>query len=128
MPVQRGGMAAGAVNTARQLGFAFGIAVLGSVFSLRAQSVLRDRGVAHAASVAKEVAGGQTGALLAHAPLAARAQLDHALHAGAVAGLQWSFLVAGLVGIAAGLAVLILVRPNAPAAQTPTEHAVAAAH
>jgi len=128
VPPQRGGMAAGAVNTGRQLGFAFGIAVLGSVFSLRAQSVLRDRGVAHAASVAKEVAGGQTGALLAHAPLAARAQLDHALHAGAVAGLQWSFLVAGLVGIAAGLAVLILVRPNAPAAQTPTEHAVAAAH
>ena len=40
VPVQRGGMAAGAVNTARQLGFAFGIAALGSVFATRAQGVL----------------------------------------------------------------------------------------
>jgi hypothetical protein len=33
VPPRSGGMAAGAVSTARQLGYAFGIAVLGSVFS-----------------------------------------------------------------------------------------------
>jgi predicted MFS family arabinose efflux permease len=42
----RGGMAAGAVNTARQLGFAFGIAVLGSVFESRAAHRLQLAGVA----------------------------------------------------------------------------------
>jgi EmrB/QacA subfamily drug resistance transporter len=36
VPPQLGGMAAGAMNTARQLGFAFGVALLGSVFSARA--------------------------------------------------------------------------------------------
>jgi len=36
VPPQLGGMAAGAVNTARQLGFAFGVALLGSVFAARA--------------------------------------------------------------------------------------------
>jgi MFS family permease len=40
VPADRGGMAAGAVNTTRQLGFAFGIAALGSVFAARAQNSL----------------------------------------------------------------------------------------
>src|SRR6185437_14798602 len=53
--VQRGGMAAGALNTARQLGFAFGIAALGSVFAARAQSSLSDHSVAGAAKVARAV-------------------------------------------------------------------------
>ncbi|MYT32371.1 MULTISPECIES: MFS transporter, partial [unclassified Streptomyces] len=39
-PPQRAGMASGAVNTFRQLGFAFGIAVLGTVFG----TALRDAG------------------------------------------------------------------------------------
>ena len=46
---QRGGMAAGAVNTARQLGFALGIAILGSVFTARAAHSLSGKGV-HGAS------------------------------------------------------------------------------
>ena len=40
VPVRSGGMAAGAVNTMRQLGYAFGIAVLGSVFSARVAHVV----------------------------------------------------------------------------------------
>ncbi|MGW4808278.1 MFS transporter [Kitasatospora sp. NPDC004272] len=40
VPRERAGMASGAFNTARQLGFALGIAVLGTVF----QNSLRDRG------------------------------------------------------------------------------------
>jgi EmrB/QacA subfamily drug resistance transporter len=36
VPPQLGGMAAGAMNTARQLGFAFGVALLGSVFAASA--------------------------------------------------------------------------------------------
>ena len=52
VPVHSGGMAAGAVNTMRQLGYAFGIAVLGSVFSARVVHVVTQRSgqpaVAHA--------------------------------------------------------------------------------
>ena len=43
VPPQLGGMAAGAVNTARQLGFAFGVALLGSVFAARAGVPTGDR-------------------------------------------------------------------------------------
>jgi hypothetical protein len=127
VPVQRGGMAAGAVNTGRQLGFAFGIAVLGSVFSTRAASVLDSRGVAHGARVAKAVAGGQARRLLAGAHGDPR--LDASLHAAAVSGVQWSFLVAGLVGVVAGLVVLALVRSGSSGVTAAAERtdAVAAA-
>ena len=108
---QRGGMAAGAVNTARQLGFAFGIAALGSVFATRAQGVLGDRHVPSPAGVAQALAGGQAPAVLRAAPASARAALDSAFHAAAVSGVQLAFLVSGIVGVLAGLAVLGLVRP-----------------
>ena len=120
VPVQRGGMAAGAVNTGRQLGFALGIAALGSVFETRAQSVLTDHHVAGASGVSRAVAGGQTPLLLQKVPAAVRGQLDDAVHAAAVSGVQWAFLVSGIVGVLAGLAVLRLVRlPAAGDAHAP---------
>ena len=111
VPIQRGGMAAGAVNTARQLGFAFGIAALGSVFATRAQRVLADRGVPNPAGSARALGGGQGPVLLHLAPAAARGRLNDALHAAAVGGVQWTFLVSGIAGVVAGVAVLALVRP-----------------
>jgi len=111
VPIQRGGMAAGAVNTARQLGFAFGIAALGSVFATRAQHVLADRGVPNPAGSARALGGGQGPVLLHLAPAAARGRLNDALHAAAVGGVQWTFLVSGIAGVVAGVAVLALVRP-----------------
>ncbi|MEP6642800.1 MAG: MFS transporter, partial [Gaiellales bacterium] len=68
VPPQRGGMAAGAVNTARQLGFAFGIALLGSAFAAGATSSLDGDGVPGAAGVANALAGGQARAVLGAAP------------------------------------------------------------
>jgi EmrB/QacA subfamily drug resistance transporter len=115
---QRGGMAAGAVNTARQLGFAFGIAALGSVFAARAQSSLSDHSVAGAAKVARAVAGGQSPFLLRAAPEGARPALDHLLHLSAVTGVQGTLAVSGAVGIIAGVLVLILMRPTRTAATT----------
>jgi EmrB/QacA subfamily drug resistance transporter len=112
VPPQRGGMAAGAVNTARQLGFAFGIAALGSVFTARAQGVLSDHGVPSAADAARAVAGGQSSILLSHVPSGLRAAADSAVHASAVSGVQSTLAVAGAVGILAGLLVLVLVRPS----------------
>jgi EmrB/QacA subfamily drug resistance transporter len=111
VPMQRGGMAAGAVNTARQLGFAFGIAALGSVFAARAEHVLAGRGVPSPSGVARAVAGGQAFRLLHGAPAAVRDTLDSAVHAAAVQGVQWSFLVSGIAGVLAALAVLAVVRP-----------------
>jgi predicted MFS family arabinose efflux permease len=111
VPAERGGMAAGAVNTTRQLGFAFGIAALGSVFTARAQSSLSGRGIPDAAHVAHAIAGGQTPGLLHAAPSSGRQLLDSAAHGAAVTGLQATFAVAGAAGILAGLLVIVLMRP-----------------
>ncbi|AEH09790.1 MFS transporter [Candidatus Frankia meridionalis] len=115
VPARRGGMAAGAVNTARQLGFAFGIAVLGSVFAARAQRSLSGRGVEDAARTARAVAGGQTASLLRAAPPSTRHALDSAVHASAVTGVQGAFAVAAAAGLLAGALVLVLMRPTHPA-------------
>jgi hypothetical protein len=48
----------GAVTTVHQLGFAFGIAVLGTVFASRAASSIADQGVPNSAKVAHTLAGG----------------------------------------------------------------------
>jgi hypothetical protein len=112
VPAQRGGMAAGASNTTRQLGFALGIAALGSVFTARAHSVLADHGVPRADDAARAVAGGRSGELLRAVPAAAQHALDGAVHAAAVAGVQATLLVAGAVGMVAGVLVLVLMRPE----------------
>jgi EmrB/QacA subfamily drug resistance transporter len=118
VPVERGGMAAGAVNTARQLGFAFGIAALGSVFAARVSSVLSGDGVPGPDGVAKAVAGGQARFVLHAAPAAVHDRLDSALHAASVSGVQWTFLVSGIAGVLTGLAVLAMIRPRVSAAES----------
>lgn len=116
---QRFGMAAGAVNTARQLGFAVGIAVLGSVFADRAARSLQPR--PGAASLSHALAAGQTPRLLAGAG-GGRSALDAALHQASISGLDGAFLIAGIGGVAAGIAAWTLIRLSPP--QT-TEHASA---
>jgi hypothetical protein len=111
VPAERGGMAAGAVNTARQLGYALGVAALGSVFTARAAHVLRGHGVPSAAGASKAVSGGQAPVLLGHAPGPYRAALDGAIHAASVSGAAWTFWVSGIVALVAAPVVLALVRP-----------------
>ncbi|MGF1429388.1 MFS transporter [Kitasatospora sp. LaBMicrA B282] len=86
VPRERAGMASGALNTARQLGYALGIAVLGTIFQDRVR------------------------ALTPH--LAGKPDL-HVPFAG---GLDRIFLVAGCAGLVAGLLVLALVRRTPPPA------------
>ena len=113
VPTERGGMAAGAVNTARQLGFAFGIAVLGSVFASRAAHSLNAAGVPGSSRVASALAGGQARAVIGAAPASRRGDLIGAIHGAFASGLDAAFLVAGIAGVCAGLVVLVLVRqPN----------------
>jgi EmrB/QacA subfamily drug resistance transporter len=111
VPHQRGGMASGAMNTLRQLGFALGIAVLGTVFQSRVAHVLAQRGVHGSDAVATAVSGGATGAVVGHAPVGARADLTAAIHAAFASGLDLIFALSGAVAVVAGLAVMVLLRP-----------------
>jgi EmrB/QacA subfamily drug resistance transporter len=117
---ERFGMAAGAVNTARQLGYAIGIAVLGSVFSTRAAGALH--ALPGAEPLAHGLAGGQVPRLLAAAG-ARRGSLDHALRHASISGLHGAFGVAGVAGVLAGVAAFALIRrtaaPAPPAASIP---------
>ncbi|MEW2495542.1 MFS transporter [Streptomyces nodosus] len=109
-PRERAGMAGGAVNTFRQLGYALGIAVFGTVLTSRMRDALPP-GAAHA------LAGGGAPALRASLP-------EHTLRSAFAAGLDAALLTAGGVAVVAGAAVLALVRtpravpaPTAPEAQ-----------
>jgi EmrB/QacA subfamily drug resistance transporter len=114
VPRERSGMASGAVNTARQLGFALGVAVLGSVFTGQATSVLRDGGSPDPAGTASALTAGQAGQLIGSAPAQDRAGLADLLGNAYAGGLRDVFLVCGGAGIVGGLLVLWLVRAAAP--------------
>jgi hypothetical protein len=107
---ERSGMAAGAVNTARQLGFALGIAVLGAVFSSSIADHLATD--APGAGIAHTVASGGAQGVVAHAPTGGRDNLDTAVHTAAASALGTTFLVAGLVGVLGAALVLVLMRES----------------
>jgi hypothetical protein len=66
--------------------------------------------------------------LLHAAPATLRGITDSAIRASAVAGVQSTLAVAGIVGLIAGFTVLALVRPEATAAWVAeSEHAAAMA-
>lgn len=90
-------MAGGAVNTFRQLGYAFGVAVLGTVLTSRIGETLGEE-QSHALA-----GGGASGLRSAGVP-------EHALRAAFASGLNTAAVVAGVVGVVAGVAVLLLVR------------------
>jgi EmrB/QacA subfamily drug resistance transporter len=117
VPHHSGGMAAGAVSTVRQLGYAFGIAVLGSVFSARMAHVLAAHG--GRPSIAAAVSGGQAQALLTRAPASQRGLLDHLIHVASASGLDAALILAGLLGLAGGLIAIVMIRRPAPAVRPP---------
>jgi len=106
VPRERAGMAGGAVNMMRQLGYAFGVAILGTVFEARAQTSFASRGLPR--SLGQSLAGGQAVRFPG---------LRSAFEAASLSGLRGAFLVAGLAGLVSGLVVLVVVRsrPASPA-------------
>jgi hypothetical protein len=106
-------MAAGAVNTMRQLGYALGIAALGAICQSQISDVLRAHHVTAPTSLAVRLVGGQAQAVLAHAPGPARVHLDAAIHAAFASGLNSDLLVGGAIGIAAAMLVVATVRGRA---------------
>ncbi|HEU5267515.1 MAG TPA: MFS transporter [Jatrophihabitans sp.] len=120
VPPTRGGMAAGAVNTARQLSFAIGIAVLGSVFTARIGSYLADHGAPAPDRTAHALSGGQAQRILQAVPAPQRERVDTVIHGATAGGVEAVLLGAGILGLLAGIAVLVLIRP-APAPATQPE-------
>jgi len=104
VPAARAGMAGGAISTFRQLGYAFGIAVLGEVFR---GGLTRVAGP----SLAVPLTGGEAGAVMARAP-----GLAPLVHRAFATGLDTTFIVAAGLGVIAGVVVLTFVRPPAPPA------------
>jgi EmrB/QacA subfamily drug resistance transporter len=121
VPHRSGGMAAGAVNTARQLGFTIGVALLGSIFAARTATTLAARGAR--AGVAPAVTGGQARAVLAQLPAAQRAGLDHVIRAAAASGLNLTFGVAGVLGLAGAVIAAVTMRRPAAAGDGPAVEA-----
>ncbi|MCW2537324.1 MAG: Major facilitator permease, partial [Modestobacter sp.] len=115
VPRERSGMASGAVNTARQLGFALGVAVLGSVFTARAASVLAESGVPDASGTASALTAGQAGRIIGAAAPGSRGRLSDLLAEAYASGLREVFLVCAGAGLLGGLLVVWLVRAAAPA-------------
>jgi predicted MFS family arabinose efflux permease len=98
VPQDRAGMAGGAVNTVRQLGYALGVAAYGTVLTARMQHTV-PAGAAHA------LAGGGAAALRGVLPV-------RVLRAAFASGLDAAELTAGATGLVAGLLVFLLVRPE----------------
>ncbi len=115
VPLELSGMASGVVNTARQLGLALGVAVLGTTFTSRATGVLTGAGVPHAAGIASAVSGGQRAAVVHQAPATFRTQLDAAVHQAFASGLHGAFVLAGILGLLAAALCYLMLR-NAPKA------------
>ncbi len=121
VPPTRGGMAAGAVNTGRQLSYAIGIAVLGSVFTARIAAYLTDHGAPAADRTAHALSGGQAQRILHAVPAAQRDQVDTVIHGATASGVEAALLGAGIVGIVAGIAVIVIIHPAKATATESTE-------
>jgi EmrB/QacA subfamily drug resistance transporter len=114
VPPQLGGMASGALNTMRQLGYALGIAGLGVVLQSRiGHSLSQHAGVTDSGRLAKAVAGGQSQAVLHATPAAARAGLDQAIHSAFASGLNTTLVIAGVAGLVGAAVAAIALRPKA---------------
>jgi EmrB/QacA subfamily drug resistance transporter len=111
VPIQRGGMASGAVNTMRQLGIALGVAGLGVLCQARIADVLRASHISPTPSVlAAELLGGRGQEIVAHAPIHARARLEVAIHSAFASGLNYALIVAGGVGMVGAAVVTLTAR------------------
>ncbi|HTU75861.1 MAG TPA: MFS transporter, partial [Trebonia sp.] len=111
-PGERAGMAGGALNAFRQLGYAFGIAILGGVFR---------GGLTHVAgpALAGPLGGGQAGEVMSRSDA-----LDHLARQAFATGLDTTFTVAAGFGLVAAILVFTLARRpsadrGAPGAMAP---------
>ncbi|MFD3531655.1 MFS transporter [Streptomyces sp. NPDC058664] len=118
VPPERGGMAGGAVNTFRQLGFALGVAVFGVIFQSRIERVLKaDGGVPDPHETAAALSGGQARSIVAGWPENERAEMAHLVREAFASGLNGMLVVAAALGALASLLVVATVRVPAGGAE-----------
>jgi EmrB/QacA subfamily drug resistance transporter len=126
----RAGMAAGMVNTLRQVGTAAGVAVLGALFTSRVTAAtLGDLARAPASArtgLAAAVASGAGTRVAAAVPPAARAAVIQAARAGTASGLN-DVLIAAAAFAALGAVAGFAFGPDRNPAQSPAPPAPAAA-
>ena len=115
VPPHRAGMAGGALNTFRQLGYALGVALFGTIAASRMTHALTGH-TADAHGTAQALAGGGARAVLAHTPAGARAATGHLLRGAFTSGLDSAALWAGGAALVAGVLALLMVRPADPEA------------
>jgi EmrB/QacA subfamily drug resistance transporter len=101
VPGERAGMAGGAVSTFRQLGYAFGIAVLGEVFRGGLTRVAGN-------DLAGPLGGGQAAQVMTRS-----AGLAHLVRQAFADSLDLTFVVAAGLGLAGSVIVFTFVRPRA---------------
>ncbi|UWP86524.1 MFS transporter [Dactylosporangium fulvum] len=107
VPPERAGMANGASNTFRQLGYALALPVFATVVAGQARHVLAGSGtVAAPEATAEQLTGGGYRELLGQTSAAV-------LRTAYAAGLDRVFLVSAVLAAVAGVAVLVLLRPPA---------------
>jgi EmrB/QacA subfamily drug resistance transporter len=113
LPPVQGGLASGINNTARQLGLAIGIAVLGALL----QGHIADRVEQHAdglgasrRAVTDRIADGDVAAATQLAPAGARDSLHATYNAAFASGLNEILLIAAALALAGVAAALVLVR------------------
>jgi EmrB/QacA subfamily drug resistance transporter len=109
VPHERGGMAAGAVNTARQLGYGLGIAILGTIFQARISHVVGEQHLSNSHGISLALSGGQTQPLRDALPRGgAESVIRHAF----ASGLETALLTAGILGLVAFALTVVLLRPQ----------------
>jgi EmrB/QacA subfamily drug resistance transporter len=122
VPPERAGMAGGAVNTFRQLGYALGIAVFGVIFQARIQNVLNgNAAVADPHQTAVALSGGQAQAVIGHAPAGVRGTVEHLVRQAFASGLNAMLILAAALAAVAALVSFTMVRVSTggPAAGRP---------
>jgi EmrB/QacA subfamily drug resistance transporter len=109
----RTGMASGIVNTFRQLGFALGIAALGTLFTSRIETSFARSGVfADPHAAAAQASQGAAQELIASSPPHSQALVGHAVRAAYATSQNSIYLFAGVTALVGGAAVLAFVRAS----------------
>jgi len=113
VPRERAGMAAGSVNTFRQLGQAVGIAVLGTVFSQQVGAVVHRSvpSAGRADGLTASLTSGGYATVLGQLPVQARAAFTDTAREAFASALDRVFLLSGVTALVGGLMALLLVRP-----------------
>ncbi|MFD6177607.1 MFS transporter [Isoptericola sp. NPDC060282] len=99
VPHDRAGMASGAMNTFRQLGFALGIALFGAVLQARLSASLLDQQVPQAPALGAAVSSGGLDGAVAQIPPDQVTAITHAVREAFAVGLSGVYLTAAVVAL-----------------------------